>query len=131
MPTPSGLTFWKNRGYCRPAWKARSGDRGRSGAGLDGGNPADHHRLPQGQGGGTEIIIGAGPNAPREDVYRLALQVARTRPEVILAVGGGSTIDAAKAANVLATFSPQEVKKALQAPDHAAGTIDPYFGWVT
>jgi alcohol dehydrogenase len=25
----------------------------------------------------TEIIIGAGPNAPREDVYRLALHVAR------------------------------------------------------
>ncbi|MGE5252420.1 MAG: iron-containing alcohol dehydrogenase [Planctomycetaceae bacterium] len=76
----------------------------------------------------TEIVMGAGPNAPREDVYRLALHVARTRPEVILAVGGGSTINAAKAANVLATFSPGEVKKALQAPDHAAGTIDPYFG---
>ena len=76
----------------------------------------------------TEIIIGAGPNAPREDVYRLALHVARTKPEVILAVGGGSTIDAAKAANVLATFSPEEVKKALQAPDALASTIDPYFG---
>ncbi|NWF56120.1 MAG: iron-containing alcohol dehydrogenase [Syntrophaceae bacterium] len=76
----------------------------------------------------TEIIIGAGPNAPREDVYRLGLHVARTRPEVILAVGGGSTIDAAKAANVLAAFSPEEVKKALQAPDALAGTIDPFFG---
>ena len=76
----------------------------------------------------TEIIMGAGPNAPREDVYRLALHVARTRPEVILAVGGGSTIDAAKAANILATFSPEAVKKALQAPDALASTIDPYFG---
>ena len=75
-----------------------------------------------------EIIIGAGPNAPREDVYRLALHVARTRPEVIIALGGGSTIDAAKAANVLATFSPADVKKALQAPESAASTIDPYFG---
>jgi alcohol dehydrogenase class IV len=61
-------------------------------------------------------------------VYRLGLHVARTRPEVILAVGGGSTIDAAKAANVLAAFSPEEVKKALQAPDALAGTIDPFFG---
>src|SRR5512139_2880196 len=42
-----------------------------------------------------ETVIGAGPNAPREDVYRLALQVARSRPEVIVALGGGSTIDAA------------------------------------
>ena len=31
----------------------------------------------------VEIITGAGPNAPREDVYRLALHVACTRPEVI------------------------------------------------
>jgi len=73
----------------------------------------------------TEIIIGAGPNAPREDVYRLALHVARSKPEVILAVGGGSTVDAAKAANVQATFSTQEVKKALQATDSLASTIDP------
>jgi alcohol dehydrogenase class IV len=76
----------------------------------------------------TEIILGAGPNAPREDVYRLSLHVARTRPEVILAVGGGSTIDAAKAASVLATFSPEDLKKALLAPDALASTIDPYFG---
>jgi alcohol dehydrogenase len=80
------------------------------------------------RGVATEIILGAGPNAPREDVYRLALHVARTRPEVILAVGGGSTIDAAKAASVLATFSPETVKRALLAPDALASTIDPYFG---
>jgi len=76
----------------------------------------------------AEVIVGAGPNAPREDVYRLALHVARTKPEVIVAVGGGSTIDAAKAANVLATFSPEDVKKALQAGESAASTVDPYFG---
>src|SRR3972149_9554995 len=50
-----------------------------------------------------EIISGAAPNAPREDLYRLALQITRARPEVIIALGGGSTIDAAKAADVLAT----------------------------
>lgn len=35
-----------------------------------------------------ETIAGARPNAPREDLYRLALHVARSRPEVIIAVGG-------------------------------------------
>jgi alcohol dehydrogenase len=75
-----------------------------------------------------ETILGAGPNAPREDLYRLALHVARTRPDFIIAVGGGSTIDAAKAANVLAAFSPEDAKKALQAPEPSASTVDPYFG---
>ena len=37
-------------------------------------------------------------------------------------------IDAAKAANVLATFSPGEVKEALGVAESASGTIDPYFG---
>jgi|GEM_PF-3399175 len=36
-----------------------------------------------------EAVTGARPNAPREDVYRLALHVARSRPEVIISVGGG------------------------------------------
>ena len=72
--------------------------------------------------------MGAGPNAPREDVYRLALQVARSRPQILIALGGGSTIDAAKAANVLAAYSPAQVKEALQASPSAAGTVDPYFG---
>jgi len=73
-------------------------------------------------------ILGAGPNAPREDLYRLALQVARSRPEMIVALGGGSTIDAAKAANVLATYSPAEVQEILQAPEAMASSIEPYFG---
>ena len=82
----------------------------------------------QEKGVGWEVISGASPNAPKEDLYRLALQVARFRPEVVIALGGGSTIDAAKAANVLATFSPGEVKDALQVSESTAGTIDPYFG---
>ncbi len=75
-----------------------------------------------------ETIKGALPNAPREDLYRLALHVARLRPHVIIAVGGGSTIDSAKAANILAAYSPLQVQKALQVPEEIAGTIDPYFG---
>ncbi|MBP1717672.1 MAG: 3-dehydroquinate synthase [Deltaproteobacteria bacterium] len=80
------------------------------------------------QGLEFEIIAGARPNAPREDLYRLALHIARTRPEVIVALGGGSTIDAAKAADVLSTFSPQEVQETLQPPQALADGIDPYFG---
>lgn len=75
-----------------------------------------------------EAVTGARPNAPREDLYRLALHVARSRPDLVMAIGGGSTIDAAKAANVLAAYAPDEVCKALGVPPAAAGTIDPYFG---
>lgn len=75
-----------------------------------------------------EAITGARPNAPREDLYRLALHVARSRPDMIIPAGGGSTIDAAKAANVLATYSPAETKASLQVSEAVASTIDPYFG---
>lgn len=75
-----------------------------------------------------QAILGARPNAPREDLYRLALHVARSRPDMIIAVGGGSTIDAAKAANVLATYSPSEIQAILQVPESVASSIDPYFG---
>ena len=61
-----------------------------------------------------EPVRGAGPNAPREDLYRIALTVAKTRPDCIIAVGGGSTIDAAKAASVLVSY--------------AGSDIEPYFG---
>jgi len=57
-------------------------------------------------------LIGAAPNAPREDVFRLGDQVGELKPQVIVVIGGGSTIDAAKAASVLATLG---------------GPIDSYF----
>jgi alcohol dehydrogenase len=60
-----------------------------------------------------EELVGAEPNAPREDVFRLGDQVGELKPEVIVVIGGGSTIDAAKAASVLATLG---------------GPIDRYFG---
>jgi len=57
-----------------------------------------------------DIISGAKPNAPREDVYRIANQIGKKKPTSIVAIGGGSTIDAVKAAGVLATFEPDDVE---------------------
>jgi alcohol dehydrogenase len=75
-----------------------------------------------------EMINGARPNAPREDVYRISHQVARSKSKAIVALGGGSTIDAAKAAAVLNTYSPSEVQKILGAGAGEADSIEPYFG---
>lgn len=61
-----------------------------------------------------DIIRGARPNAPKEDVFRIANQISKKRPASIIAVGGGSTIDAVKAASILATLDPDDV--------------EPYFG---
>ncbi|MDR1905208.1 MAG: iron-containing alcohol dehydrogenase [Treponema sp.] len=53
---------------------------------------------------GGVIVPDAGPNAPRVDVYRIETYILHHKPDVIIAVGGGSTIDACKAANFLATL---------------------------
>jgi alcohol dehydrogenase len=56
------------------------------------------------------IIRGARPNAPREDVYRIANQIGKKGPDSVMAIGGGSTIDAVKAAIVLSTLDPDDVE---------------------
>jgi alcohol dehydrogenase len=58
-------------------------------------------------------IQGPRPNAPREDLFRITDELKQANPEVIISFGGGSTIDAAKAAEVLRTLG---------------GSIDDYFG---
>ena len=73
-------------------------------------------------------ILGAGPNAPREDVYRIANEIAKVYPDCVIAIGGGSTIDASKAASVLSTYIPDEVMENLGASEALASTIEPYFG---
>jgi alcohol dehydrogenase len=65
---------------------------------------------------GVEVaaqIAGARPNAPVEDVLRIRDEIRAANPNVIVSFGGGSTIDAAKAAEVLRTLG---------------GAIEPYFG---
>jgi alcohol dehydrogenase class IV len=58
-------------------------------------------------------VEGAAPNAPREDLARITASLKELNPEVIVSFGGGSTIDATKAAEVLRTLG---------------GEIDEYFG---
>jgi alcohol dehydrogenase len=68
---------------------------------------------------GVEVIgeiAGARPNAPREDVIRIVSKLQESRaqnPHVIVVIGGGSAIDAVKAADVLVTLG---------------GEVDDYFG---
>lgn len=66
---------------------------------------------------GGKIAPDAGPNAPREDVYRLESYILHYKPDCVVAVGGGSTIDACKAAAVLAGLG------AAHTPE-----IEAYFG---
>ena len=65
---------------------------------------------------GVELVAeikGARPNCPREDLFRITEELKAAAPEVLISFGGGSTIDAAKAAEVLAVLG---------------GEIDDYFG---
>jgi alcohol dehydrogenase len=58
-------------------------------------------------------MAGPKPNAPREDLNRIAKWLKDLDPDVIVSFGGGSTIDVTKAAEVLRTLG---------------GDIESYFG---
>lgn len=58
-------------------------------------------------------IKGASPNAPREDLFRITEELKALDPDVVVSFGGGSVIDATKAAEVLRTLGRE---------------IDDYFG---
>jgi alcohol dehydrogenase class IV len=58
-------------------------------------------------------IRGVRPNAPLEDLARLTAELTELNPDVIVSFGGGSTIDATKAAETLRTLG---------------GDIEDYFG---
>ncbi len=64
----------------------------------------------------SAVVSGSRPNSPKEDVYRLAEEIAGQKHTCLIVIGGGSSIDAAKAANLLA---------ALEQPEF---DIEPYFG---
>ena len=61
----------------------------------------------------VQEIEGARPNAPREDLSRISEALKAANPNAIVVMGGGSTIDAVKSAEVLRTLG---------------GSIDDYFG---
>ncbi|MCE5329812.1 iron-containing alcohol dehydrogenase, partial [bacterium] len=48
----------------------------------------------------------SGENTPDEDVFALADLIKSVKPQSIVCVGGGSAIDCAKAANILASLDP-------------------------
>jgi len=66
----------------------------------------------------TTPVPDAKPNAPREDVYRIETYILHYKPDCVVAVGGGSTIDACKAAAMLATLCG----RATPEIDHYLGT---------
>jgi len=73
-------------------------------------------------------ILGAKPNAPREDIYRIANEILKRCPDSVVAIGGGSTIDAAKFASVISTYSTSQVMEHLGVSPALASTVEPYFG---
>ncbi|KXA91072.1 hypothetical protein AKJ57_02500 [candidate division MSBL1 archaeon SCGC-AAA259A05] len=74
------------------------------------------------------MITGARPNCPREDLYKMSMNIAQYEPDSLVILGGGSKIDGGKAANVLATYRPDEAAEALTLDWNEADSIDPYFG---
>ena len=71
----------------------------------------------------VSVVKGARPNAPKDDVIRIAAALGQAEPKVVVSFGGGSTIDATKAADVLRVlggdigdyFGTGQVTRALRA----------------
>lgn len=71
---------------------------------------------------GIEVITGkavkgAKNNAPLDDLYRLVATILAYEPDFIVAIGGGSTLDVAKAANTVAILAKEN-----------GIDVNPYFG---
>jgi alcohol dehydrogenase class IV len=64
----------------------------------------------------VDVVQGAAPNAPFVDVYRIHSHIMHKRPDVLVVMDSGSSIDAVKAAAVVATLGD------------ITPEIDPYFG---
>ena len=60
-----------------------------------------------------ELVNPIRPNAPVEDMIAVSGEIAEAKPEMVISLGGGSTIDAVKSAIVL---------------DVLGGEIEDYFG---
>src|SRR5512133_3070045 len=61
----------------------------------------------------TAVSEGAGPNSPDRDVLRVAADIIKSKPDLVISFGGGSVIDAVKGAVVIASLG---------------GTLEEYFG---
>ncbi len=64
----------------------------------------------------VDVVKSAAPNAPFVDVYRIHSHMVHKKPDVVVVADGGSGIDAAKAAAMLATLGDIQPE------------IDPFFG---
>jgi alcohol dehydrogenase len=98
-------------------WVRHAGDKAALVRGTFPGSDRHVHAIRESlAGAGIELVAeikGARPNTPKEDVLRITSELQGANPNVIISFGGGSTIDAVKAAEVLRALG---------------GEIEDYFG---
>jgi len=85
-----------------------------SGLGKEWGKPIHEASLAALDSAGVQLagepMRGAAPNSPKDDVFRIAKTLAEQQPEVVVSIGGGSNIDATKAAIAYLTLSDKYPK---------------------